>query len=281
MIPLRNANSKVGRMNIQEMQKLCERLLKEGVDPLTPIVVVNKEVIVYDEGEDRQPEIDDEYSLEEVDGAELVMSDYRPDGSPKMAVMMPITGPVLMLTSLESSGKTIQGFVEHLEVPGLENLAAVYGRSNRVYGPKEFVVQPPVFNGLPQKEEVVTRDWLLKKLRRSIPKDLMPSATQERVVCSKPYYERWVTTAATVEGEADSFSHRGSGVYVNIDDFGQVIGPHWVYLQGATHEYLVNLATEATYVMLDGGKSWLPWTNDKDIVADSQPSVCDSIENFI
>lgn len=61
-------------MNIKEMHALCERLLKEGVDPLTPVVVVNKESIVYDEGEDRSPEIDDEYSLEEVDGAELVLS---------------------------------------------------------------------------------------------------------------------------------------------------------------------------------------------------------------
>lgn len=268
-------------MNIKEMLTLCERLLKEGVDPLTPVVVVNKEVLLCDEGEDRSAETIEQYSLEEIDGANLVMSDYRPDGSPKMAVMMSITGPVLMLTSLESGGEDIQGFVEHLEIPGLENLAKVYGRANRVYGPKEFVVQPPLFNGVPLKEEVVKRDWLLKKLRRSIPKDLMPTATQERVVCSKPYYERWVTTAATVAGEADSFSHRGPGVYVDVDDFGQVIGPYWAYLQGATHEYLVNLATEATYVMLDGGKTWTVWSDEQDIVADSQPSVCDSIENFI
>lgn len=268
-------------MNIKEMHALCERLLKEGVDPLTPVVVVNKESIVYDEGEGRQPEIDDEFSLEEIDEASLVMSDYRPDGSPKMAAMMPITGPALMLTSMGSTGEDIQGFVEHLEVPTLKNLAEVYGRPDRVYGPKEFVVQPPLFNGLPQKEEVVTRDWLLNKLRRSIPKDLMPSATRERTMCSKPYYERWVTRAATMEGEADGFSHRGPGIYIAMIDFGQTIGPHWAYLQGVTHEYLINLSTEATYVMLDGGKTWVPWTNDKDIVADSQPSVCDSIENYI
>lgn len=268
-------------MNIKEIHALCERLLKEGVDPLTPVVVVNKESIVYDEGEDRQPEICDEYSLEEIDGADLVMSDYRPDGSPKMSVMMPITGPVLMLTSLENGGETIEGFVEYLKVPGLENLATVYGRTNRVYGPKEFVVKPPLFNGVPLKEEVVKRDWLLEKLRRSIPKELMPSATQQRVICSKPYYERWVTTAATVEGEADHFSHRGPGVYVNVDGFGQIVGPYWVYLQGATHEYLVNLATDAVFVMLDGGKAWAAWSDDKDVVADSRPSLCDNIENFI
>lgn len=268
-------------MNIKEMQRLCERLLKEGVDPLTPIVVVNKEVILCDEGEGRSVETIEQYSLEEIEDADLVMSEYRPDGSPKMAAMMPVTGPVLMLTSMDSVVEDIQGFVEHLKVPGLENLATVYGRANRVYGPKDFVVRPPLFNGLPQKETVVTHKWLLEKLRRSIPIELMPSATQQRTICGKPTYGPWVFKAATVAGSANTFSNYGPGLYINVDEYGQHFGPCWAYLQGSTHEYLVNLETDAVFVMLDGGDTWVPWVVTSDTVADSQPCVCDNIENFI
>ncbi len=262
-------------MNIKEMQALCERLLREGVNPLTPITIISKEACAEGDGEGFTVEFEERCVLEEIDDAGLVMSSFSPDGSPKMAGMMPITGPSLMLTSVSTSGENIEGFVKHLSLPNLPNFHSVCGRSERVYPPEEFVLEKPTFNGLPLREEPVTRKWLLDELRKRFSTKIMPSARREDVHITEPTHVEWISDSIGTPNGVRWWVELFTGLYVEQQ---KSDAPVWAFIEGHSHYYLINLKEDRVYVATQSGNQWVEWVDEKDKVAEHVGSLTDIID---
>lgn len=266
-------------MNIQEMQALCERLLVEGVNPLTPIVVVNKEVLVCDEGEGRPSETIEQYSLEEIEDANLVMSQYRPDGSPKMAVMMPVVGPALVLTDLGEVRENIEGFVEYLKIPRLENLATVYGRANRVHPPTDFVLQPPIFNGPFPAPKPVTRQWFIAQVQSNCHPLYVQGGRGRNRHHSKPQYESGIRACVSGDLPVDYLTTEVSGFFQSVDAYGNNDGPRYLVINTKRFSYVVDGTTLEIKVSTMGAP-WQVW-REEDTVSDLHSDIEHIFEVYI
>lgn len=253
-------------MNLKEMSQLAESLLKQGVDPLTPIVLPVRSNVEREE--------DPTYELVECSDIAYTTTQYTHDPSPKMHRPVSGIGAVLILD--------VEDALFHMQLPDLIEIdKSALHRQNTIHGPKQAGLAPSIFGGQYVNYQQLGREELLEKLRQRINKGYMPSATREGYN-SKPEYVRWLDLAlAGHERAARNFDC--TGYFKRTDEWGLTNGqdPIWLYIETNQFEYVINLQTDEIRVRRTWGTEWVVWDNPDLKLAEDKRELFEVIEDYV
>lgn len=237
-------------MNVQEMHALCEHLLRKGVDPHTPLVII---------------ESDDADCFVEICDVDLIKAQVKRDCSPKMHNPMSDEAVAVYLSTDRSA---VSIAYESLTTAG--NLDAYLARNAEIIPPKELTLTPPVFNGLPLATKPITREWFIDYVKSQCD-SLVVTGGRNHIRHGKPQYETWVQACLSGELPPDYLTSEISGFFQSVDALGNNVGPRYLLINTERFSYVVNCTTLEVKVSTMGSP-WQVW-GEEDVVADLQSDI--------
>lgn len=228
-------------MNIQELHALCDRLLRVGVDPLTPVVFTERKGNVF---------------FREFRSADLIRGPVQRDPSqlPQKAVALYLCTDLLQTNIPHDSLMSAGDIARHETIPPFVDLDPI----------------PPVFNGLPPVVKPITREWFIDYVKSQCD-SLVVTGGRNHIRHSKPQYESWVELCVSGKIPPDYLTSEISGFFQSIDALGGNVGPRYLLINTERFSYVVNCTTLEVKVSTMGSP-WQVW-GAEDVVADLQSDI--------